>query len=73
MKTKVFKIEVLVIDFDALGEDGVKDAIQNARFPNDCVSLDVKNIKCEEVEWSDDHPLNMSATSEKAYQDLFAK
>ena len=69
---KVFKIEIMVIDFDGLGEDGVKNEIENAHYHNDCMSPEVKSIKSEDVDWSDDHPLNKCGTSARAYQDLFA-
>ncbi len=69
---KVFKIEIMVIDFDGLGEDGVKNEIENVNYPNDCMSPEVKSIKSEDVEWSDDHPLNLHETSKQAYIDLFA-
>ena len=66
--TKVMKIEVLVIDFDSVGEDGVKDAIEINKW----VNAKVKSIKTVDVEWSDDHPLNKHGTSARAYIDLFA-
>ena len=69
---KVFKIEIMVIDFDQLGEQGVKNEIENVNYPNDCMSTEVKNIKSVDVDWSDDHPLNKCGTSARAYQDLFA-
>jgi predicted alpha-1,6-mannanase (GH76 family) len=60
-------VEVLVLDFDGLGEDGIKDTIQQNRWMN----AEVKSIKTVEVDWTDDHPLNKSGTSERAYQNLF--
>jgi hypothetical protein len=70
---KVFKIELLVIDFDGLGEDGVRDALENARYPNRCISPDVKAIDTRDVEWSDDHPLNKRTTADAEYRRLFAE
>ncbi|MFT6991882.1 MAG: hypothetical protein ACJASL_003879, partial [Paraglaciecola sp.] len=32
----------------------------------------VMSSKSVDVDWSDDHPLNHSGTSARAYQDLFA-
>ena len=68
---KVFKIEIMVIDFDQLGEDEVKNEIENVNYPNDCLSPQVKNIESVDIEWSDEHPLNLHATSEQTYKDLF--
>jgi len=69
--TKVFKIEILIIDHDQCGEEGVKDVIENARYPNRCISPHVMNIKSAEVDWDDDHPLNNYGTMAAAYRDLF--
>jgi hypothetical protein len=61
-----------VIDLDGLGEDGVIDAIENARYPNRCIRPDVQRIESREIEWSDDHPLNRTVTQGAAYRALFA-
>ena len=70
---KAYKIEILVIDFDGLGESGIKEALENASFPNDCVSPNVKAITEKDIgEWADEHPLNKRATCDAEYQRLFA-
>jgi hypothetical protein len=70
---KAYKIEILVIDFDNLGETGIKQELDNARFPNDCISLDVKSITVKDIgEWTDEHPLNKLATCDAEYHRLFA-
>lgn len=71
-RVRVHRIEVLVIDFDDLGADRVREVIENARYPNRCISPDVKSVETREVDWSDGHPLNHSATHEAAYRALFA-
>jgi len=68
---KVYRIEVLVIDLDNVGEEGVKSVIENASYPNHCISPKVKHVETREVEWSDDHPLNMRDTADAAYKALF--
>lgn len=68
---KVFKVEVMVIDFDELGEAEVKSTIETTRYPNYCINPSVKKIETREVEWSDDHPLNKRDTTDKAYAELF--
>jgi len=55
---KAYKLEILVIDFDQVGDD-IKSIIEDARYPNHCISPDVMSIQSVDIgEWSDDHPLN---------------
>ena len=69
---KAYKIELLIIDFENMGGNEIVDVIENANYPNDCISPCVKDIKCVDIgEWSDDHPLNSSKTSDKEYKRLF--
>lgn len=69
---KVMKIEILVIDFDGVGEDGIKSVIENSRYPNRCINPEVKDIKTVDIgEWSDDHPLNNMTTCDEEYKRLF--
>lgn len=70
---KVFKIELLVIDFDGLGEEGVRHELTNVRYANDCISPNVKSIEARDIEWSDDHPLNMRTTADAEFRRLFAE
>ena len=69
--TKVYKIELLVIDFDECGIDEIKEVIENQRYPNRCISPEVKGFEEREVDWSDNHPLNITATSDAEYRRLF--
>jgi hypothetical protein len=39
---KAYKIELLIIDFDELGKDSIIQEIENANYPNDCLSPRVK-------------------------------
>jgi hypothetical protein len=69
---KAYKIELLIIDFDELGKDGIVSEIENARYANDCISPDVKSIVEKDIgEWHDGHPLNLLNTCDKAYKNLF--
>jgi len=69
---RVYKIEVMIIDFDNIGGDEIKDVIENSKYPNRCISPDVMDIKSVEIgEWSDDHPLNNMVTHESEYKRLF--
>lgn len=69
--TKVFKIEIMVVDTDHIGEEEVKSVIQNSKYPNWCISPQVMNCKSVEVDWSDETPLNNYGKMAAAYRDLF--
>lgn len=69
---KVYKVELLIIDFDQLGPDGIKSAIENTRYPNHCISPKVKSTEERDIgEWSDDNPLNFRDTCDAEYRRLF--
>ena len=69
---KAYKVELLIIDHDELGADGIKDVIENVKYPNYCIAPDVKNIECVDIgEWDDDHPLNKFSTCDEEYKRLF--
>jgi hypothetical protein len=68
---KAVKVEILILDFDGLGEDEIISVIENTRYPNHCISPDVKSIESVEIEWDDNHPLNMKSTCDDAYNELF--
>jgi hypothetical protein len=69
---KAYKVELLIVDFDELGPDDVRETIENQRYPNDCISPNVKSIEVRDIgEWHDDHPLNDSRTADAEYQRLF--
>lgn len=69
---KVMKLEVFVIDFDGLGENDVRQAIENARYPNRCISPEVLSVEAKEIgEWSDGHPLNNSKTAPAEIKRIF--
>jgi len=70
-KTKVHKVELLIINTDNVTEESIITVIENARYPNHCISPSVKHIETREVDWDDDHPLNKSETCEEAYRKLF--
>ena len=69
---KVFKVELMIIDFDELGEQAIIDVLENTKYPNRAVTPSVKHIESREVEWSDEHPLNKFTGQNKAYEELFA-
>jgi len=71
---KAYKVELLIIDFDNLGENGVKEAIENASFSNRCISPDVKKITEKDIgPWDDSHPLNNRMKCDEEYKKLFGQ
>ena len=70
---KVYKVEMMVVDFDNIGEEEIKFVLENNHYPNHCIDPDVMNIEGVEVEWSDQHPLNIYETQEAEYNRLFPR
>ena len=70
----VYKVEIMVIDFDGIGVDGVKNEIENAHYGNRCIRPRVKNIEQRDIgEWDDDNPLNDFSTSDAEYRSVHMK
>jgi hypothetical protein len=71
---KVLKLVVTVIDFDGLGTDGVRDAIENAHYPNRCISPHIRSVEVRDIgEWCDDHPLNNRNTADAELRRIFGE
>jgi hypothetical protein len=70
--TKVFKIELMVVDHDGIGEDEVKLVLEDAHYPNRCISPNVVSIESREVDWTDEHPLNKRSTWKAFFAELFS-
>ncbi len=69
---KVYRVELMILDFDGLGEDGISETIECTRYPNHCMSPKVVKTESRDIgEWSDDHPLNNRTTADAAYAELF--
>ena len=69
---KVHKITISIIDFDEVGEEDIRDIIENTRYPNHCISPDIKKFETRDIgEWDDEHPLNQTATCDKEFERLF--
>jgi hypothetical protein len=69
---KVYKVELLIIDHDEIGEEGIKSALENSNYPSDCISPRVQGVESRDIgEWRDDHPLNLLAQRDEAYRRLF--
>ncbi len=71
---KVYKIELMIIDFDQIGESDIKSIIENTHYPNYCINPQVKNIESRDIsDWTDEHSLNLKSTSDAEFQRLFSK
>ena len=72
LKMKAHKVTLFIIDMDEVGAEEIKVVIENAHYPNRCISPEVYNIETVDVgEWSDDHPLNQTATAHLEWERLF--
>jgi hypothetical protein len=70
---RAYKIEMLVIDFDQLGERAIIETIETTRYPNHCISPSVRAIECRDIGlWDDNHPLNNKNKADAEYARLFA-
>jgi hypothetical protein len=68
---KVYRVELMILDFDGVGE-GIPDVIENARYPNRCISPGVVSMASVDIgEWDDSHPLNNDATRGAEFRRLF--
>ncbi len=69
---KAYKLEILIIDLDKVGKDEIVSILENTKYPNWCISPDVKSIEEADIgEWHDDHPLNKKASCDEEYKRLF--
>ena len=68
---KIMKVELLIIDHDSIGEEEIKDVLENTKYPNWCINPEVKSIKTAKVDWHDEHPLNIKSKSDSAYIEIF--
>jgi hypothetical protein len=70
--TTVHKLEVLIIDHDDVGRAEIKEILEGASYPNDCINPYILNIDTREVEWADSHPLNFKTTMQQEVERLFS-
>lgn len=71
---KVYKIELMIVDFDDVGPEEIKHILETTRYPNRCINPTVMHIYGRELgTWSDDNPLNNRDTAAEEYRRLFSK
>jgi hypothetical protein len=69
---KVYKVTLMIIDHDELGENGIVETIENVNYPNDCIAPEVMDIESRDIgEWEDDNPLNSHVTSDDEFARVF--
>lgn len=69
---KAYRIELLVVDHDNVGDDMVT-TIEEARYPNRCINPQVMSIEARDIgEWDDDHPLNHGGKAPDEFKRLFS-
>lgn len=71
MKTKIYKVELLIIDHENWGEKEIKNVLENTRYPARRISPEVMAIENREVEWTDRNLLNFNDTREAEFKRLF--
>ena len=67
MKANVYKIELMVIDFEQMGEAAVCQVLEQNKYLSPSVVASAERA----VEWDDDHPLNNGKTWRAAFDELF--
>jgi hypothetical protein len=67
---KVYKVELVVLDHENAGEDGIKYLLNNVKY----LYPSVMSIESREIgEWDDDHPLNKHDLWMEEMQRLFGE
>lgn len=70
---KVYKVEVMIIDHEDIGEEAVKSELENANFANDCIRPRVVKLEARDIgEWEDSNPLNFNSKWREEYERLFS-
>jgi hypothetical protein len=71
---KAYRVEILVVDHDEIGPDQIKYCLERTKYTNWCMAPDVIEIQeCDIGEWTDEHPLNQTATYKDEFRKLFAQ
>ncbi len=70
---KVHAVTLLIVDHDDIGEGEIRSVIENQSYPNDCIGPRVMRVDTRTVEWTDQHPLNVTRTMRSAFEELFSR
>lgn len=71
---KAYKLELLILDHDEVGQQEIQTIIETQKYPNRCIAPDVMGVECVEIgEWNDDHPLNKLDKQREYFETIFHK
>jgi len=65
---KAYKVEMIVIDFDEVGKDGIYREIETLRY---CTPSITKIVEGDIGDFDDNHPLNLKSTSYETKMSYF--
>ena len=65
---KAYKLEIIVIDFELYGANGIIHELDNIR--NLCVDV-ISTQEADIGDWHDRHPLNLSSTTDQEKLNYF--
>ncbi len=69
---KAYKIELLIIDHDEIGAEGIIIELENTKYSNRCINSEVKKVVEKDIgNWHDNHPFNFKDKSTEEYERLF--
>jgi hypothetical protein len=71
--TRVYKIELMVVDLADDGPQAVTLLIESTLSSNFCIEPRVNSVEERQLEWDKDHPLNSSSGWQRAFADLFSE
>lgn len=72
---KAYRVEILVVDHDELGSDGITEEFENTDYANHCMSpkvMDIEGVEIGNAEEFDQHPINQRDKRREAYRELFS-
>lgn len=67
----VYRVVLAVVHHDDLTEDELRDIIENTKYPNRCMYPSVVSVESREVDYHDNHPLNLTAQWEREFRRIF--
>ena len=70
---KAYKLEILIVDHDEVGQDKIIQFIENNTHPDYCLLPEVMRVDSADIgKWHKSHPLHFLNKNKKAeYQKLF--
>lgn len=70
---KVYKVTLMIIDHDRIGEESIVQELANVRYANDCIRPSIMNVESRDIgDWTDDHVLNKQSSVTSEFERLFS-